>query len=209
MNTLFSDELLSRYGAKLVDLDKGEMLFAQGEPATNFYIVKSGRVKMSQFNEQGREFIQGHFSHGETFGEPPFFAKLTYPASALAIEKSEIWKVAYDRFMELLRDHPAIAIGMIEALSDRLIYKSMMLRESAVEEAEHRLETLLKYIKKDHGVPAEKEYLIKLTRQELADMTGLRVETVIRTIKVMEQKGVLEIIEGKIFLLPRKRRIST
>ena len=82
----------------------------------------------------------------------------------------------------------------------------MMLSETAVEEAEHRLGALLKYIKKSHGIPTEKEYLIKLTRQELADMTGLRVETVIRTIKIMEQKGIVEIIEGKIFLLPKKRK---
>ena len=206
MDSLFSDELLKQYGAKLAALDKGEMLFAQGEPATHFYCIRSGRVKMSHFNEQGREFIQGHFSDGESFGEPPFFAKLAYPASAFATEKSEVWKIAYAAFMDLLRKHSEAAIGVIEALSDRLIYKSMMLSETAVEEAEHRLGALLKYIKKDHGIPAEKEYLIKLTRQELADMTGLRVETVIRTIKIMEQKGVLEIIEGKIFLLPKKRK---
>jgi CRP-like cAMP-binding protein len=206
MNTLFSDELLGQYGAKLVELDKGEMLFSQDEPATHFYCIRSGRVKMSHFNEQGREFIQGHFSQGESFGEPPFFAKLTYPSSALATENSEVWKIGYERFMDLLREHSEIAIGVIEALSDRLIYKSMMLRETAVEEAEHRLRSLLKYIKKDHGIPAEKEYLIKLTRQELADMTGLRVETVIRTIKILEQKGVVEIVEGKIFLLPKKRK---
>jgi len=206
MNSLFSDELLAQYGAKVIELGQGEMLFAQEEQATHFYCVKSGRVKMSHFNEQGREFIQGHFSAGESFGEPPFFAKLIYPASAIASEKSEVWKIPYNRFMDLLREHPEIAIGVIEVLSDRLIYKSMMLRETAVEEAEHRLVTLLKYIRKEHGIPADKEYLIKLTRQELADMTGLRVETVIRTIKIMEKKGVVEIIEGKIFLLPKKRK---
>ena len=36
------------------------------------------------------------------------------------------------------------------------------------------------------------------TRQQLADMTGLRVETVVRTVKTMEQQGALEIADGKI-----------
>ena len=206
MNTLFSDELLIEYGAKLALFDRGEMLFAQGEPAKYFYCIRSGGVKMSHFNEQGREFIQGHFSAGESFGEPPFFAKLAYPATAFATEKSEIWKITYPLFMDLLQKHSEVGLAVIEALSDRLIYKSMMLSETAVEEAEHRLGALLKYIKKSHGIPTEKEYMIKLTRQELADMTGLRVETVIRTIKIMEQKGIVEIIEGKIFLLPKKRK---
>jgi CRP-like cAMP-binding protein len=206
MDILFSDELLAQYGAKLVELEKGEMLFAQDEPATHFFIVRSGRVKMSHFNEQGREFIQGHFSAGESFGEPPFFAKRNYPSSALATEESVVWKIPYEKFIALLREHSEVALGVIEALSERLIYKSMMLSETATEEAEHRLGMLLKYIKKDHNIPAEKEYLIKLTRQELADMTGLRVETVIRTIKILEQKGVVEIVDGKIFLLPKKRK---
>ena len=80
-----------------------------------------------------------------------------------------------------------------------------MLSEVAIEDAEHRLQSLLGYLKKERGIPAEKEYPVPFTRQQLADMTGLRVETVIRTIKSMEQKGILEIIEGKIFWLPKKR----
>ncbi len=205
MDTVFSDELLAHYDAKLVVLSKGEMLFGEGEPATHFYLVKSGRVKMSNFSEQGREFIQGYFSDGQSFGEPPFFAKMKYPASALSTETSEVWKISYDRFVDLLREHFAIHLDLLQTLSERLIYKSMMLSEVAVEEAAHRLKALMNFHKKDRGISTEKEFVVPFTRQQLADMTGLRVETVIRTIKVMEQQGIVEIIEGKIFLLPKKR----
>jgi len=199
------EELLLQHGARLLQLGKGELIFSQGEPATQFYIVKSGKVKMSHFNEQGREFIQGYFSAGQSFGEPPLIAKLNYPASAFASEESEVWKITYAKFIELLKEHFEIHLGLLETLSERLIYKSMMLSEVAVEDAEHRLQSLLGYLKKERGIPAEKEYPVPFTRQQLADMTGLRVETVIRTIKSMEQKSILEIIEGKIFWLPKKR----
>ncbi len=208
MDNLFSDELLTQYGAKLMALDKGEMLFGQDEPATHFFIVKSGRMKMAHFSEQGREFIQGYFSNGQSFGEPPFFAKLRYPASALATEQSEVWKISYDRFIDLLREHFDIHLGLLQTLSERLIYKSMMLSEVAVEEAAHRLKALMYFLKKDRGIRPEKEFVVPFTRQQLADMTGLRVETVIRTIKVMEQQGIVEIIEGKIFLLSKKQKIE-
>jgi CRP-like cAMP-binding protein len=43
------------------------------DPATNFHIVKSGRVKMATYSRDGREFIHGYFVEGQSFGEPPFF----------------------------------------------------------------------------------------------------------------------------------------
>lgn len=205
MMNLSDEELILHHGARLLRLGKGELIFSQGEQATQFYIVKSGKVKMSHFNEQGREFIQGYFSAGQSFGEPPLIAKLNYPASAFASEESEVWKMPYEQFVELLKEHFEIHLGLLETLSERLIYKSMMLSEVAVEDAEHRLQSLLGYLKKERGIPVGKEYPVPFTRQQLADMTGLRVETVIRTIKSMEQKGILDIIEGKIFWLPKKR----
>lgn len=76
MRSLFTEELLSQSGARILHFNKGELIFNQGEPATEFFIVKTGKVKMSHFNEQGREFIQGYFTSGQSFGEPPFIAKL-------------------------------------------------------------------------------------------------------------------------------------
>ena len=75
----------------------------------------------------------------------------------------------------------------------------MILTEVSSYDPEHRLNTLLKYfksklVKKDD---AEK-IIIPFTRQQLADMTGLRVETVIRTIKKMEKDGKLKLEGHKI-----------
>jgi CRP-like cAMP-binding protein len=205
MSITLNNELLEQYGAALIQLGKGEMLFAEGDVAAYFYLVKTGRVKMSNFSEQGREFIQGYFSDGQSFGEPPFFAEMQYPATATATETTEVWRISRERFMQLVQSHTEIGLELLRTLSERLMYKSMMLSEVAVEEAAHRLRSLMEFMKNDRGIPNDKEFVIPYTRQQLADMTGLRVETVIRTIKMMERDKVLEIIEGKIFLLPKKR----
>ena len=42
--------------------------------------------------------------------------------------------------------------------------------------------------------------LLKLTRQQIADMTGLRVETVIRAMRQMHERGDVKIEKGKVFL---------
>jgi CRP-like cAMP-binding protein len=66
-------------------------------------------------------------------------------------------------------------------------------------EAEHRIMVLLNYIKKRDS--ADKEpFQITMTRQTIANLTGLRVETVIRTIKKLEKEGKRQIIDKKLFL---------
>jgi CRP-like cAMP-binding protein len=193
---MIPDDLFHRYGARIIELGRGETLFDQGMTASSFYQVRTGKVKMVSYNEQGREFVQGLFTEGQSFGEPPFFNDMPYPAAAVAVDPSTVWTCGRDAFLRLLAEHPEIHLSLTKVLSGRLMYKSMMLAEIAVEEAEHRLGTLIEYFRKSDGDPSS--YRVPFTRQQLADMTGLRVETVVRSVKTMEQKGVLEIEDGKI-----------
>jgi CRP-like cAMP-binding protein len=193
---MIAERLLRKFKATVVPLKKGDMIFHQGDLATNFHIVRSGKIKMMTYNEEGREFVQGYFTEGQSFGEPPFFNRLPYPASAVAAEPGEIWKCPYDSFTKLLKQNFEIHLELTKVLSGRLVYKSIMLSELAVEEAEHRLTTLISYFKKQEGTSRGRSYKVPFTRQQLADMTGLRVETVIRSIKAMEQKKLLRLDRG-------------
>jgi CRP-like cAMP-binding protein len=75
----------------------------------------------------------------------------------------------------------------------------MILTEISAHKPEHRLTTILNYFKSKIADDGDNHpVLIPFTRQQLADMTGLRVETVIRTIKKMEHSGKLELEEHKI-----------
>ncbi len=207
---MIAESLLKKYKAKLVTFKKNGIIFSTGEAAANFYIVKSGRIKMVTYSRDGREFVQGYFIDGQSFGEPPFFNRLPYPSSGVAVVDSEVWKCSYENFMRLLRENFEIHLKLTEVLSGRLVYKSMMLSELAGEEARHRLTTLIEYFRGERGTPVSEIYTVPFTRQQLADMTGLRVETVIRTIKAMERDGVLRLTEGGKILwgahAARKRR---
>jgi CRP-like cAMP-binding protein len=197
---MIAEDILKRYGARIRHLEKGEILFEQGAAANQFYVVRTGKIKMLAHNDDGREFVQGYFSEGQSFGEPPFFLHEPYPASAVAMEPGDVWTCQRDSFLKLLRDNPEIHLAVTQNLCSRLIYKSMMLTEIAVEEAEHRLTTLIEHLRRrETAAQPNGSYRVPLTRQLLADMTGLRVETVIRSIKAMEQRKLLAIdADGKI-----------
>jgi CRP-like cAMP-binding protein len=183
-------DLLQQYGARLVAAPRGAPVFRQGDPAIALFVVRTGEVKMVSVNEHGREFMQGVFGPGQTFGEPPFFAHQAYPASAVAVSDAEVWRLERDGAEALLREHPEIHLALTRVLSTRLLYKSMMLSEIAVEEARHRVEALLDFWSEERTGGADR-FLVPFTRQQMADMTGLRIETVVRVLRVLEADGRL------------------
>jgi len=193
-------ELLQKYGAVIKSFAKNDIIFEEGNLPLNYFQIISGEIKMSNYNDDGREFIQGIFYEGQSFGEPPLFLNQKYPANAIAVENASIFILPKENFMKLLEENPKVSIKIIENLSQRLYYKSVMAAEISTHEPEHRVLKLI-----DHGIAYfnfQKDsngFLINFTRQQIGDLTGLRVETVIRTIKALEKKGELKIINRKVY----------
>nr|PZN52625.1 MAG: Crp/Fnr family transcriptional regulator [Bacteroidota bacterium] len=188
--------VLNAYNARLVKVEKDQILFEEGRQAVDYFQVEEGKVKMYVLNPDGQEFTQGIFSPGESFGEPPLLGDFPYPSSAITLEAGKIWRMAKSDFMRLLKENFDIHMKLDQVLCRRLQYKSMILTEVSSYDPEHRLLTIIKYFKsKIAKHPSREKVIVPFTRQQLADMTGLRVETVIRTVKKMEKEGKL-VLEG-------------
>ena len=197
---MIAADLLEKYGALKKFYEKTSTVFEEGKLPAYYYQIVSGEIKMNNYNDDGREFIQGIFYKDQSLGEPPLFLNQNYPASAVAVEDTQILCLPKSNFMKLLEENPAISFKIIENLAQRLYYKSVMAAEISTQEPEHRILKLI-----DHGIvyfnfkKDENGYLINFTRQQIGDLTGLRVETVIRTIKALEKKGILKIINRKVY----------
>lgn len=199
--------VLQSYGAKEINLKKDDVIFREGDEALHYFQVMSGSVKMITNSPEGQEFIQGIFKMNDSFGEPPLLCSFPYPSSAVALEPSIIIKLSKERFLTLLRENFEIHLRLDQVLCQRLRYKSMVLSEISSYDPEHRITSLLNYLKSDSIDQGNKqdailkgEYTVPFTRQQLADMSGLRVETVIRTVKKMEEEGKLKLVGRKITL---------
>lgn len=172
------------------------MLFQEGDAATDFYQVESGSVKMYVVSPDGREFIQGVFQAGESFGEPALISKFPYPGTVVALEDTKVWKLPGDYFLKMLKDNFELHLKMDQVLCQRLKYKSMVLAEISSHDPGHRILSILRYYKTKHTcAPGNEKVLIPYTRQQIADMSGLRVETVIRAVKKLEKDKKL-LLEG-------------
>lgn len=193
-------DLLAERKAHFFEVQKDEYIFLEDESASFYFQVMSGTVKMSSYSENGQEFIQGIFKAGQSFGEPPLFGNFSYPNNAIATEKSEIARLPKDVFFELLKENFDIQWKFNALLSNRLRYKSILLKEISSYYPDHVIMTLLKYLRENSGESDNLQFYVPFTRQQLADMTGLRVETVIRTVKKLHKEGKLEIRQHKIYL---------
>lgn len=197
--SLIKRDTALRYGASILSLRKDDILFHEGDAANFFYQIEEGATKMVTYSLDGKEFIQGIFYQGDSFGEPPLFCDFAYPGSAVILIDSKILRIPKDRFFDLLKDNFDIHLQLDRILCERLRYKNMILSEISFYDPEHRILSLLGYLK-SKAPSTEQLFQIPLTRQQLADMSGMRVETVIRTIKRMEEAGKLQIRGHKIFI---------
>ncbi|EDM38575.1 transcriptional regulator, Crp/Fnr family protein [Pedobacter sp. BAL39] len=197
---MITEQLLKEFGAKQLSFEKGEILFRAGDRARCYHQIILGSIKMNNFNDEGKEFVQGIFNDGESFGEPPLLMDGHYPANAVALARTTVYQLGRPRFLELLRSHPEVHLELTINLAKRLYYKSMMASEISSQEPEHRILKLIDYYKERGGnTTGTEKYKVEITRQQIADLTGLRVETVIRSVKSLEKKGALSIINRKIF----------
>ncbi|MBZ9787572.1 Crp/Fnr family transcriptional regulator [Psychroflexus sp. CAK57W] len=197
---MINPDLLLQFNAELIKIEKGHIIFDYGSKAQFYFQVKSGEVKMNNVNRDGKEFIQGIFYAGQSFGEPPLFADVAYPAGAEAITDAELYRLPKDIFFELLKQNPDTHLKISEVLASRLYYKAIMASEISSQDPEHRILRLLDYTKKHiHDLDLTDILEVDLTRQQIADLTGLRVETVIRSCKSLEKKGEIQIKKRKIF----------
>ncbi|MCW5911858.1 MAG: Crp/Fnr family transcriptional regulator [Cyclobacteriaceae bacterium] len=200
--------VLQRYGAKEINLQKDEVLFREGEEALNYFQVRCGAIKMITSSPDGQELIQGVFKSNDSFGEPPLLCSFPYPSHAIALEPTVVIKLSKEKFLTLLRENFEIHLQLDKVLCQRLRYKSMILSEISFYDPEHRIMSLLQYLKEDAAknrkeagaIQQEHTYEVPFTRQQLADMSGLRVETVIRTVKRMEEERKVKLVGRKITL---------
>lgn len=192
-------DILLAWGASYKKVGEDEIIFMEGNCCNFYYQVVSGRVRWVNINDDGKEFIQTIIEAGECFGELPLFDDGDYAASAIADTETILLRLHKSSFLQLIRDNPDIHLSFTRLLASRVRFKFALLRSIALHSPEQKIATLLAHFKKEHKNICTDCNQLKLTRQQIADMTGLRVETVIRSMRNMHERGVLRIDHGKVF----------
>ncbi len=190
-------DMLITWGAVAKKFKKGEFIFHEGDHPKWYYQILEGTVKMFNTNLDGKEFTQLEFKNGRSFGEPLLFIDENYPSAAVACQDSIILKLPKEIFLEILDKYPIYQKQMITLFAKRIYSKTITAREIVNNTPESRIKSFLNDFKKKSNKETEK-IEIPYTRQEIANYTGLRVETVIRTLSKMKAKKIVQIVNRKL-----------
>lgn len=193
-------DILLAWGATYKRLAPEEILFIEGAPCSFYYQVTSGQMRWVNINDEGKEYLQTLVEQGECVGELSLFDGGGFAATAIANKETSVLRLHESVFHQLLKVHPEIHFSFSRLLTKRLRFKFFLLKEVASHEPENIITALLRYLKEkgDHVCPVCNQ--IKLTRKQIAEMTGLRVETVIRVMRNLNDRGFLKIHKGKVYI---------
>ncbi|MGH1517188.1 Crp/Fnr family transcriptional regulator [Chryseobacterium sp. JK1] len=192
------EHLLYSFGAEDKTYKPKETIFKEGDHTLYYFQIAKGKVKLNNYNEDGKEFIHNILKKNQSFGDPLLFLKHPYPMNAVCIEASEIIRLPKNSFLEMLKENPELSLEMNACFSQQVYYKLVMMQSLASQNPVQRLKGILDYLKSFHEESCG-SFQVEFTRQELANLVGLRVETVIRTLKKMEKEGQIKLENRKIF----------
>jgi CRP/FNR family transcriptional regulator len=173
--------------------ERGDVIFREGDPSERFHTVVSGRVKIVKFAPHAKELILEIFGPGDPFGAVAAYEGRPFPASAVAIEPTEILSIQRRDFFALIARHPEIARGLLLGLTRRLVELTQKLAQMTSGGVEYRIANLFLKLADRMGVKEGEGTVIPLalSRQDIADMVGTTIETAIRIMSRWGKEGIV------------------
>ncbi len=185
-------------------LQKNGILFLQGDSADRFYIVVSGRIKVYKTSPDGREQTLMIASEGDSFGEAALFAERQYPATAEAMEKTDLLSFQRDRFLNLLRLQPHLAMNMIARLSMLLHHLTRLIQQISLEDVHTRLAGYILDLAEPHqssGNDGRVKIILSEKKRVLASILGTIPETLSRSLAHLSKEEIITVDGAMITIL--------
>jgi len=185
---------------------KKETIFSEEDPPEWFYIVSTGKVKITKISHEGKEIILEVMSPNDIFGGVAVLKNFPYPANAIAMEDTEALKISRKNLLRLVDRFPNLMYCIALQLGDRMKSSYDSLKNIALERVEARIAALLLKLAGKVGLETKDGVLIdmRLTKQDVADMVGTTVETSIRTFSKFKKQGLVADTNGKIIIKDKK-----
>ena len=182
-------------------LNKGEIIFSEGEEGKGLFVVAEGRVKVFKVSTEGKEQILHIFGRGQPFGEVPVFAGQKFPANAQAIEKTRVLFFPRVAIVNLISANPSLALNMLAVMSKKLRQFAVQIENLSLKEMPARLASYLIYLAEEQA--QDEVIMLKISKGQLASILGTIPETLSRIFAKLSGQNLIRVEGKKITLLDR------
>ena len=190
--------------AKIRKFSKGHIIFEEGDTRAALHIILRGKVKISLYDEEGKEYVLDAIGTGGFFGELSMFDELTGFANIVATEETECVVIQRQDFVSLLMSNPAFTVSVVKTLVNKLRAANERIKGLAFLNVESRILKYLSDIAEKSGVRIKDRVIIERgpTQVEIANSCGCSRETVSRMIKSLAKKGKISVIKRQYTMRP-------
>lgn len=178
----------------------GQLLFNEGDPVAGFFLIESGRIKITQFSREGREHIIAVLGQGETFNGVAAFDGGPNPATAIAMDDSVLWRVARADVQRVAQNHPELVWAMLETIARRTRHLLATVQTLSQRTVRARLALLL--LEQAESVERG-DYPTTLTQEGMASRLGTVREVVGRSLRALATEGLIKFDRNQIIILDR------
>lgn len=175
-------------GRKTKLLKKKQILYYEGDTQLGIYLIVEGAIKTVKIADDGRQLITGLYQINDYIGLNTLLLGEDFTETAEAIENTTLYLLPKEQVINLLNKYPEVSTKFIKILSNHIHEKEEQMLELAYNSVRKRMaRTLLRLIKKSTDTQG-----IIISREELAAIAGIAVETVSRTLTDFKCEGLLE-----------------
>jgi CRP-like cAMP-binding protein len=168
---------------------KGTTLFRQGEPASAFFVVLSGWVKVYRITRDGLEVVLDVFKTGDIFAEAAMFLGGRYPASAETVSRARLLRIEAAVFRTRVHERPELALSMLATACRQLKSFIEQIEQMKVRSAPQRIAAFIAALAPNSkSGPAEID--LPFEKNLLANKLGMKPESFSRALAKLRAQGV-------------------
>jgi len=175
--------------------ERGDIILFEGEPAEALFFVVSGVVKVFKTSAEGKEQILSIVRPGESFNDVPIFDEGSNPASAQAMGPVVLYGIRKNELKVALQNHPQVALNIIKVLAERVRQLVSLVEDLSFRHVIGRVAKILLEHAGDGAAPGP-----RLTQQEMAAIAGTAREVVGRSLKALEEEGMIKLDRHRIVI---------
>jgi CRP/FNR family transcriptional regulator, cyclic AMP receptor protein len=177
---------------------KETVVFFENEEGDFFFMIVTGRIKVTILGDDGREVILSILGPGDFFGEMALLDNEPRSATAIAVEDTELLSLHRHDFQSVLADNRSIMSALIKILTSRIRKANHQISTLALLDVYGRVARVIVDMAREEGRRLKDGRIAfrRATHQEIANRIGTTRETVTRMLKDLERQGMIH-VEGR------------
>lgn len=183
---------------------RGNILYWQGDPVENLFMIQRGAVKISSISSFGKIYSHGILGSGHLLGVTDYFLDGVHETMAEVIEKTLLIVIPLSEFQSLIATNSDFSAIVMHELAKEAKVHSSKAQDLSFLDAQQRLKHILIDLADEHGLETKRgiEIDVNITHKDIAELINANRTTISLCLQELKKLGYLRTEGRRIILIP-------